>query len=278
MKPVAARSNFYYSFIFLPPEQRAAITAVYAFCHEVDDIADKCTNPEIAAQKLNWWAEEINRVFHAEPQHPIGRSLSIIVKKYQLQKIWFEEILQGMVMDLRYQGYQTFEDLRLYCHCVASSVGMLAATIFGYKNSNTLEYAKQLGLALQLINIIRDIGEDARRKRIYIPEHYLQAFDVQPNEILQLSIAKSQNFNAMLAKMSQQARNYYTSALDTLPTEDRALQRSGLIMAKIYFTILDEIESTNFAVLHQKITITPLRKLWIAWRTWHKEKQLCKQL
>lgn len=278
MKSTASGSNFYYSFLFLPPAQREAISTIYAFCHEVDNIADECSEPSVATQKLNWWSEEITRVFHATPQHPIGQSLSKVIQKYPVQKLWFDELIQGMFMDLHYQGYQTFADLRAYCHCVASSVGMIAATIFGYKHRSTLEYAKQLGLALQIINIIRDIGEDARRGRIYIPEYYLQEFGITAQELLQLSIARPTNFTALLTKMAQQARDYYKSALDALSIEDRALQRSGLIMAKIYLAILEEIELSNFAVLHQKITITPIRKLWIAWRTWHKEKQICQPL
>lgn len=277
-KAAASGSSFYYSFLFLPVEQRQAITAVYAFCREVDDIVDECSEPTIATQKILWWQTEIDRVFHGTPQHPVGFALASAVKTYNLQRVWFDEILQGMQMDLRYQGYETYADLNLYCHCVASTVGMLAASIFGYSNPKTLEYAKQLGMAFQMINIIRDIGEDARRGRIYIPEEELQKFSIGPTEILQLAPQKPENFTALLAKLTQQAKDYYARALDLLAPEDRATQRSGLIMARIYFSILQEIEHSNFAVLQQKISITPLRKLWLAWRTWHTEKKLCQQL
>jgi phytoene synthase len=274
-KVAASGSSFYYSFLFLPPEQRAAITAIYAFCREVDDIVDECSNPEIATQKIVWWAAEIDRVFNGNPQHPVGIALQEPIKVYNLQRIWFDEILQGMNMDLRYQGYQSMDDLHLYCHCVASTVGMLAASIFGYKNAQTMEYAKHLGHALQLVNIIRDIGEDARRGRIYIPEEKIAEFDLTPQEILQLDIKSPNKMTALLKHFAQLARDHYNSALKALPHEDRSTQRSGLIMAKIYFSILDEIERSNFAVLQQKISLTPLRKLWIAWRTWRTEKKLC---
>ncbi len=278
MSKSVAGSNFYYSFLFLPLEQKNAITSIYAFCREVDDIVDECSDPSIAEQKIIWWGTEIDRVFNGTPQHPIGISLAIAVHRFGLQRVWFDEILQGMIMDLRYHGYETFEDLKLYCHCVASTVGMLAATVFGYKNPNTLEYAKQLGIAFQLVNIIRDIGEDARRGRIYIPEEYLTEFAIAPSEILNLNISDDSKFQALMSKMATLARKYYNDALLSLPPEDRAKQLSGLIMAKIYFSILSEIENCNFAVINQKITITPLRKLWIAWRSWRTERQACHQL
>jgi phytoene synthase len=276
-KVASSGSNFYYSFLFLPTDQRAAITAIYAFCREVDDIVDECQDKTIAQQKLIWWSGEIERVFAGKAQHPVGIALTVACKNFNLQKIWFDEILQGMAMDLTYQGYQTFEDLKLYCHCVASAVGMLVAVVFGYKNPTTLEYAKKLGIAFQIVNIIRDIGEDARRGRIYIPEEELHTFGITSNEILSLQIANPDRFKSLLKKLSLLARSYYAAALECLAPEDRAAQRSGLIMAAIYFNILAEIERTNFEVLNQKISITPLRKLWLAWKTWCAEKKLCLQ-
>lgn len=274
-KALASGSSFYYSFLFLPPEQKAAITALYAFCREVDDVVDECSDPQIATQKLQWWATEVDRVFNGTPQHPVGIALKTIVPKYNLQRIWFDEILQGMHMDLQYQGYQTFADLKAYCHCVASTVGMLAASIFGITDLKTLEYAKNLGLAFQIVNIIRDIGEDARRGRIYLPEEDLHSFGLTPQDILNLSIPDSANFIGLLQKYTDLARHYYNTAVSQLPIQDRAAQRSGLIMAEIYFCILKEIEAENFAVLQQRISITPLRKLWVAWRMARLEKKYC---
>lgn len=274
-KVAASGSNFYYSFLFLPSDQRSAITAIYAFCREVDDIVDECQDKDVAQQKIMWWSTEIDRIFNGNPQHPVGIALASELKKYKLQKKWFEEILQGMAMDLRYQGYSTLDDLKQYCHCVASAVGLLAAEVFGYENNATLEYAKKLGIAFQLVNIIRDVGEDARRGRIYIPEEEIVSFGMVPDEILQLKINNPERFRALLAKLALVARSYYAEALKVLPKEDRSKQRSGLIMAAIYFKILDEIELSDFDVLNQKITITPLRKLWLSWRTWRNEKKLC---
>ncbi len=264
-KAAKSGSSFYYSFLFLPPLQRQAIMAVYAFCREVDDIVDECSDKFIAEQKLTWWQAEIERVFHDIPQHPVGKALQSAKTQFPLSQHLFQEILQGMQMDLRYQGYQTFDDLRLYCHCVASAPGLLAAEIFGYQNLNTLEYAKNLGIAFQLVNIIRDVGEDAVRGRVYLPESELSQFSLSSEDVL--GKRYSENFQALMRFQSERAKRYYDAALKALPKIDRYSQKSGLIMAKIYFTLLQEIEKMRFAVLNQRVTLTPLRKLWIAWKT-----------
>ncbi len=264
-KAAKSGSSFYYSFLFLPPVQRQAIMALYAFCREVDDTVDECTDKDIANQKLEWWNEEIERTFEGMPQHPIGKALQAANTHFSLPQSLFVEILAGMKMDLSYQGYQTFEDLRLYCHCVASAPGLLAAEIFGFTEAATREYAKNLGIAFQLVNIIRDVGEDANRARLYIPEDEIAQFSLTPQDILEKKY--SENFTALMQYQAKRARTYYQAALDMLPEVDKYAQRSGLIMAEIYFTLLLEIEKTNFKVLHQRIGLTPLRKLWLAWKT-----------
>lgn len=269
-KTAKSGSSFYYSFLFLPPEQKKAMMALYAFCREVDDIVDECTNKEVAQKKLAWWHTEIDHVFNGEPQHPIGKALTRIKDRFPLKKHLFEEILQGMAMDLTYQGYQTFEDLRLYCHCVASAPGLLAAEIFGYENPNTLEYAKNLGIAFQLVNIIRDVGEDANRGRVYLPEDELAQFSLTSQDILEKKY--TENFKALMIYQAKRARDYYEKALLALPESDKYRQRCGIIMAAIYFSLLKEIESLDFNVMNQRVSLTPLRKLWIAWKTKRKIK------
>lgn len=264
-KALESGSSFYYSFLFLNPIAKQAIIAVYAFCREVDDIVDHYTEKAIAEQKLIFWHAEIDRVYAGNAEHPVGKALVTSLKSFPLKKHLFQEILQGMHMDLAYHGYQTFEDLRLYCHCVASTVGLLAAEIFGYQDKQTLEYAKNLGLALQLVNIIRDVGEDARRGRIYIPEEELAQFSISTKALL--SGQYSQNFKALMRHQADRARGYYEKAQNALPSVDQYAQRCGLIMAQIYFSLLAEIEKMDFQVLDQRIALTPLRKLWIAWRT-----------
>lgn len=271
-KTAASGSSFYYSFIFLPPKKRQAIQALYAFCREVDDIVDECSDKIVGKTKLDWWFKEIERVFLGCPLHPIGRALAESVKEYKLKEHLFQEILQGVAMDLQYQGYQTFDDLRVYCHCVASCVGLLAAEIFGYQEIGTLEYAKNLGLAMQLVNIIRDVGEDASLGRVYIPEDELRQFNLSSNNILQKQY--SENFQALMQYQATRAKDYYQKALQALPQIDRPSQISGLIMGEIYFALLKEIESCRFQVLKQRISLTPLRKFWIAWRSSRQNKKV----
>ena len=270
-KAAQSGSSFYYSFLFLPPEQRQAIMAVYAFCREVDDIVDECTEKEIAAKKLAWWNEEVKRIFTGNPEHPVGLALKTAKDRFPLHQHLFEEMLQGMHMDLVFQGYQTFEDLKVYCHCVASTAGVLAAEIFGLQDPNTLEYAKNLGIAFQLVNIIRDVGEDAARGRIYIPETELEQFSINPKELFEKKYTN--NFYQLMQFQTNRAREYHKKALSLLSKQDQYSQRSGIIMAEIYFTLLDEIERENFKVLHQRISLTPLRKLWISWKTARKLRQ-----
>jgi len=274
-KAARSGSSFYYSFRYLSPKQRQAITAVYAFCREVDDIADECTEVDIARRKLSWWYEEIQKLYTGCPQHPISQALAECMQNYNLDRALFEQILQGMHMDLSFQGYANFSDLKFYCHCVASTVGLLSVEIFGYKQDSTLEYAKNLGIALQLVNIIRDIGDDARRGRLYIPEDELEKFQVTPASIL--SLEYSENIANLLAYQAKRAKQYRDEAMLCLDVDDREQQISGLIMANIYFILLDEIAKLKYSVLNHKVCLTPIRKLWLAWSTVRKEKKLLQE-
>jgi phytoene synthase len=265
-KAAASGSSFYYSFLFLPPERRAAIMALYAFCREVDDIVDETTNAELAAIKLAWWREEVGRIADGQPQHPVGQALQAAGAHVKLPQAQLLEIIDGMEMDLRQARYPDFKSLSLYCYRVASVVGLLAAEIFGFKDRQTLQYAHNLGMAFQLTNIIRDIGEDARRGRIYIPMAELQQFDVPAADLL--NGRESENFVRLMRFQHERAEHYYTEALRQLPAIDRKSQRPGLVMAAIYRALLQEIAAENFAVLRQRIALTPIRKLWLAWKTW----------
>jgi phytoene synthase len=265
-KVAKSGSSFYYSFLFLSPEKYQAIIPIYAFCREVDDIVDDCQTPEIAEQKLMWWHAEIQALFAKKPTHPITQALLPHIEVYQLQRHLFEEILNGMLMDLKYQGYETFADLKVYCHCVAGAVGLLVAQVFGYTDNQTLEYAKQLGIALQLVNIIRDIGEDADRGRIYIPTEDLRRFNVNPNDIFDKKYSDA--FEACMNFQAARAQETHQNALLTLSATDAPNQRAGLIMAAIYFTLLKEMQKSRFRVLEQRFSLTPIRKLWVAWKTW----------
>ena len=265
-KAAASGSSFYYSFLFLPPERRRAITALYAFCREVDDVVDECSDAQLARTKLAWWRVEVGKLFQGEPNHPVTKALWPFVEKFEIKERQLHEIIDGMEMDLTQTRYLDFTGLERYCYHVAGAVGLLAAGIFGYANPRTLEYAKNLGTAFQLTNIVRDVGEDARKGRIYLPMDELKKFDVPANDILQSSY--SDNFTKLMAFQAARANAYYARAFDALPPEDRKTQRAGLIMAAIYRATLAEVEREGFKVLTQRTSLTPLRKLWLAWKTW----------
>jgi phytoene synthase len=264
-KTARSGSSFYYSFLFLPPEQRHAIMALYAFCREVDDVVDECSDPALAQTTLQWWREEIARLYAGTPQHPVTQALQAAVTRYNLPQEHFQEIIDGMAMDLSQTRYTTFKELSLYCYRVASVVGLMAATIFGYEDRRTLKYAHDLGMAFQLTNILRDVGEDAARGRIYIPADELARFGVSEDDIL--AQHTSGGMRALLQFQAERARNYYDKAFAHLPTADRYRQRSGLIMAAIYLSTLDAIEQQGYPVLERRVRLSPWRKLWIAWRT-----------
>ncbi len=265
-KAAASGSSFYYAFRFLPPERRRAITALYAFCREVDDAVDEPHDPAIARARIRWWSEEVDAIYSGTPKHPVGIALMRAIGPYDLRRDLLDEIIAGMEMDLNHQRYATFEQLQLYCHRVAGVVGALAARIFGYSNPRTLEYAEHLGLSFQLTNIIRDIGEDARRNRIYIPMEDLATYEVSAADVLRSH--PSENFRRLMAFQIRRAEECYAQALSLLPDEDRRPQRPGLVMAAIYRTLLAEIGRAPELVLTQRTALPPIRKLWIAWRTW----------
>jgi 15-cis-phytoene synthase len=251
--------------MFLPPERRRAITALYAFCREVDDIVDEVSDPALARTKLAWWRTEIGAAFTGTPRHPVALALKSVVATYRLPEEHFHTVIDGMTMDLERDRYADFAALERYCHCVAGVVGVMSAEIFGYVNPATRVYARDLGIAFQLTNIIRDVGEDARRGRIYLPQDELARRGVDANALLRRDANDA--LAPLMRDQAARARQWYARALATLPPEDRRAQRPGLIMAAIYRTLLDEIEADGFRVLEHRVALTPLRKLWIAWKT-----------
>ena len=265
-KAAASGSSFYYAFRFLPPARRRAITALYAFCREVDDVVDETADAQLAATKLAWWRQEIALLFDGRPQHPVTRALQPALEPYGITAQRLNEIVDGMEMDLRQARYLDFKALERYCYLVAGAVGLLAAGIFGYRDARTLEYARTLGTAFQLTNIIRDVGEDARKNRVYLPVEDLQRFGVGVAELREGRHGPA--FVELMRFEAARAREHYARALAALPAADRRAQRPGLIMAAIYRALLDEIERDGFQVLRARTSLTPVRKLWIAWKTW----------
>ncbi len=265
-KAAESGSSFYSSFRFLDPSRRRAITALYAFCREVDDVVDECADPGVAAAKLAWWRGEVRAMYAGRPSHPVTRALAPAAARFDLPEELLGEIVDGMEMDLRHSRYPDFAALQLYCYRVASVVGLLSAAIFGYRDRRTQKYAHDLGLALQLTNIIRDVGEDARRGRIYVPLDELARFDVAEADIL--AARHTEAFSALMAFQVERARETYDRALAALPEADRKAQRPGLVMAAIYRTLLEEIAGDGCRVLTHRTSLPPARKLWIAAKTW----------
>lgn len=263
-KAANSGSSFYYAFLFLPRPRREAITAFYAFCREVDDAVDEVTDGEVAAAKLSWWQAEVDRTYDGQPSHPVTRALAPHLQAYDIQEHQLLAIIEGCQMDAAETHFHNYAELQTYCHLVAGVVGEVAAAIFGQSCPETTDYAHRLGQALQLTNIIRDVGEDARRGRIYIPLDELEQFGLDAESIFEL--AYSDRFAQLMQFQAERARQLYGEALALLPEQDRRAQKPGLMMASIYRTLLREIELSKFKVMHQRISLTPLRKFWLAWK------------
>jgi phytoene synthase len=263
-KAAASGSSFYYAFLFLPPHRRAAITAFYAFCREVDDVVDEVLDPSVAAQKLHWWQMEVQSSFAGNAQHPVMKALMPLTADFGITAQHLQEVIAGCQMDLSQTRYLDFASLQSYCHLVAGVVGEVAARIFGQSQDQTTHYAHQLGLAFQLTNIIRDVGEDALRGRIYLPVNELQQFNVSAKDILERR--DSPAFQALMTFQYERAQGLYEQALAALPQADWRNQKPGLMMASIYRTLLVEIQAAGFPVLRQRVALTPLRKFWLAWK------------
>ena len=264
-KAAASGSSFYYAFLFLPRERRAAITAFYAFCREVDDVVDEISDAQVAQTKLAWWRREVHSAFAGQPSHPVMQALMPLAPVYGITAAHLEAVIEGCQMDLTQSRYLDLPDLSRYCHLVAGIVGEVAARIFGQTQEATTAYAHKMGLAFQLTNIIRDVGEDALRGRIYLPISELQQFDVKAHELIKRQY--SERFTALMQFQTERALALYDEALALLPTEDRRAQKPGLMMASIYRTLLREIQADGYQVLHQRVSLTPLRKFWLAWKT-----------
>ncbi len=269
-KAAASGSSFYYAFMFLPPERRAAITAFYAFCREIDDVVDEVSDPGVAQSKLDWWRGEVRNAFNGQASHPALQALLPHAPTFGIEARQLLQVIEGCEMDLTQTRYLDFANLQRYCHLVAGVVGEVAAGIFGQSDPRTTDYAHQLGLALQLTNIIRDVGEDAVRGRVYLPIEDLQRFDVKAHELIKRGTTSDasfpQRFEALMKFQIARAQATYDAALALLPAADRQAQKPGLMMASIYRTLLQEIAREPQLVLTRRVSLTPLRKLWLAWK------------
>lgn len=269
-RTAASGSSFYYGFLCLPAPRRRAIMALYAFCREVDDVVDETGDADTARAQLDEWRAEIARVYVGTPQHPVGQALAEVVAEFRLPEEQLLEIIDGMEMDLDGNRYESFSQLQLYCYRVASVVGLLSAEIFGYTDRRTLRYAHDLGLAFQLTNILRDVGDDARRSRIYLPQDELARFGVTKDDIL--AGRYSPQMTELLAFQAQRAQDFYERALGELPSADRRAQRPGLIMAAIYHRLLDDIVAGGYRVLGDPPRLSTGLKLKLAMNAWWRNR------
>ncbi|MDX8396003.1 MAG: presqualene diphosphate synthase HpnD, partial [Mariprofundaceae bacterium] len=264
-------SSFFYAFIFLPEDQLRAMMALYAFCREVDDVADEIPEKDVALEKMHFWREEIARTFIGKPEHPVGQELNWARQQFSLDEELFVEIIDGMLMDIDAKPILKSSDLSLYCYRVAGAVGLLSIEIFGYHNRKSRDFATALGEALQLTNILRDLAEDAARGRIYLPQEERIRYKVADQDFKDGSCPE--NMRYLLKEYGKKAELAYQRAMELLPDEDRQTLRPSLLMATIYYAQLQRIKSAEFDVWSHSGRISPLRKIWIAWRTYRHEKK-----
>jgi phytoene synthase len=256
--------NFYYAFLFLPRHKREAIYAVYAFCRYCDDIADEGQDVTTQQTLLQQWREELDRCYAGTPTHLITQALQPVIATYAIPKQYFEELICGVEMDLTVRRYPTFSDLEQYCYRVASVVGLMCIEIFGYVHPGVQGYARNLGIALQLTNIMRDVKEDAARGRIYIPLEDLLACRYPEGLLLQCRYTAE--FVAVMEFQARRAEEYYRKAAACLLPGDKAGLLAPEIMAGIYQTTLRKIARRRYNVFQGRISLSVARKICIALR------------
>ena len=263
-----SRSNFYYAFLTLPRPRRDALYAVYAFCRIVDDVADLGRDAGAQRAQLARWREDVARCFEPgpPPDHPVARQLAAAVRAYPIPRTALEAIIDGCEMDLARARYETFEDLRPYCDRVASAVGLCCIEIFGYTDPRAREYAVHLGTALQLTNILRDVGVDARDGRVYLPQKELREFGVGEADLI--AGRHGEAFVRLMRHQAARARQFYATAAAAYPVVDARSLIAAEIRWGIYHALLEEIEARRFAVFDERITVPVRRKVAIALRCW----------
>lgn len=267
-----SRSNFFYAFLTLPRPRREALYAVYAFCRTVDDVADlgreRGATPAAQREELQRWREDVARCYEpgAVPAHPIAMRLAAAVRRFPIPRAAVAAIIDGVEMDLDRVTYETAEDLYPYCYRVASAVGLCCIEIFGYTDPRAREYAVNLGTALQLTNIIRDAGADARVGRVYIPQEDLRKFGVTFEDLR--AGRYGAQFVRLMTHQAERARRFYRLAAENFPPADARSLVAAEIMGRIYLALLEEIEARRFRVFDERIMVPTPRKVAIALRGW----------
>ena len=259
-------SSLYYSLLFLPLERRQAITALRALQRELRDAVEQASDPGVARTRLLWWREELSAALAGNPQHPVTKAVCRVLTRWELPGEQLFELLDGAQMDLDYNRYPDFATLEVHCSRMSGVVCLLSARVLGHEHPATREFARTLGTALQLATIIRDAGADARRNRIYLPLEDLHRFGLETDDII--ALREDERFERLMTFEIERAQNLFERVGSLLNREDRKAQRAHLIMAALDGALLDEIARLRGHTLNQRVALTPLRKLWIAWRTW----------
>lgn len=262
-------SNLAFAFIMLPREKRRHMASLYAFCREIDDVADNESIPaEKRRKQLAAWRRDIQlAASFKRPIFPVSRELQAVIARYNLPETLLEELLSGVESDLDTTRYQTHKELRRYCYQVASVVGLLSIEVFGYKNPRCRDYAVQLGLALQYTNILRDVWSDAKRNRIYLPQEDLRQFQVCEKEILRGNY--SARYRRLAQHVASYAKEFYGKAANLLPAEDRRAMAPAETMGRIYWALLRQLESRSFNVfVPNRVRVSKGRKLCLLLLTW----------
>lgn len=261
-----SQTNFYYSFLFLPPLKRKAIETVYAFCRLMDDIVDEDVKVADARTELLRWRQEIRDCFVGHPVTSLGKTLQEILKVFPIKEQYFQDLITGMEMDLTKQRYSSFGDLERYCYHVAGVTGLMCIEIFGYQHESAQEYARNLGNALQLVNIARDLKEDAQRDRIYLPQDELVQFNYSEAQLM--ASVYNDNFTSLMQYQCQRAESFFQKAQQSLNPADRKSMVAAEIMGRIYHGVLEQIIATKYNVFEHRIKLSKLAKVLLALKAW----------
>jgi phytoene synthase len=258
-------SSLFYAVLRLPPEKRRAVIAVHAFRREVEDVAVECSDPALALVKLQWWRQQLAAAYGGAPQHPVARALQPGVRAFRLPESPFEQLIEGVEADLAPPRYPNLEALASHCLRTGSLASTISAEVLGYRDPKTPDCVRDLGLAIELSRIVRDVGLDARRERIYLPLDDLHRFAVEPEEILRCR--HSDRVRQLIELQIDRVEELLGETLTAFPPVDRRTQRPLLTVAAISLALLREIRADGCRVLERRTSLTPLRKFWIAWRS-----------
>ena len=264
-----SKSSFYYAFSLLPNDKRDAMNTVYAFCRKTDDIIDEGTEPdEIKYENLRKWRIEFEKAFNGNSEFSLLNKVAKTIRQFNIPVDPFFDLIKGMEMDLQKKRYFTFDDLNLYCYRVASTVGLMCIEIFGYKHKSAKDFAVNLGIALQLTNILRDIKKDAENGRIYLPQEDINRFHYSEADLMKYSY--NQNFKDLMQYEVQRAKRYFENATEALDLDDKSSMFAARAMQHIYFKILEKIEKVEYDIFNNEVNISKIEKVGISLGVWAK--------